>query len=307
MTTVAGSARSADALSRWSPSPLIRGVFVLHALAAAILTAEPELWTVAIGALGVSHGLMAALGMVPRNRLLGPNLTRLPTASAARREVALTFDDGPDPLVTPRVLDLLDAHGAKASFFCIGERVEAHPALARDIVRRGHSLENHTHGHAPTFAFSLSRGLASEVLRARDAIEAATGVTPRFFRAPMGLRNPLLDLVMHRTGHRYVSWTRRGLDAVDGNADAVLRRLVRGLAAGDVLVLHDGGSALTATGEPVVLHVLPRLLRILSDERFRPVSLPMACESAGTDMPQRACERPEDEARMHPEEQHVVA
>lgn len=292
---------------RWSPNPLIRAIAGLHGLAAATLIIEPGLWAWVLGTLLAAHFSLAILGMLPQSGLLGPNLTRLPAFSAERGEVALTFDDGPDPLVTPRVLDILDAHGAKASFFCIGERVEAEPALTREILRRGHSVENHSHTHPLSFACSLVGGFAREVGAARDAIEAATGTSPLFFRAPMGLRNPLLDYAMHRAGQRYVSWTRRGFDGVDGNADAVLGRLTRGLRAGDILLLHDGRCARSPGGKPIVIEVLPRLLEILAARGLRAVSLPAACRSSScANQLQSAADRPHDEAGVHPEEQHVV-
>jgi peptidoglycan/xylan/chitin deacetylase (PgdA/CDA1 family) len=306
-TTLPSSAPTTESEGRWSPSPLIRAVFVLHALAAAMLIVEPELWASILGALAFAHGTMALLGMVPRNAWLGPNLTRLPADSVARGEVALTFDDGPDPALTPRILDILDAYGAKASFFCVGERVEAEPALAREILRRGHSLENHTQTHPQTFAFLFVGGLSRQILAAHQAIVAAGG-RPAFFRAPMGLRNPVLDWVMHRTGYRYLSWTRRGLDTIDGSADAVLRRLTAGLRAGDVLLLHDSGPARTKNGEPVVLEVLPRLLAELEARNLRAVPLPTAFESAPrTDEPEAAPDRSENETGVHAEQQHVVA
>ncbi len=99
-----------------------------------------------------------------------------------------------------------------------------------------------------------------------------TGRRPRLFRPPAGLRNPLLDRVLHRTGLRLVSWTRRGFDAVEKNPAAVTRRLLDGLAAGDVLLLHDG-SALRGGGNPVVLEVLPRVLDALAERGLRSVAI----------------------------------
>ena len=216
--------RGAAAESPWSPSRLVRAATVLHVLAAAALIVRPDLWAWVLGAIAATHGAMAALGMLPRNRLLGPNLNRLPGTSAERRDIALTFDDGPDPLVTPRVLDILDAHGAKASFFCIGERVEAEPALTREILRRGHSVENHSHSHPLGFALSLAGASpASSEPRARQSRKRRAPL-----RSSSALRwasQSLLDYAVHRAGLQYVSWTRRGFDGVDGNADAVLGRL----------------------------------------------------------------------------------
>jgi peptidoglycan/xylan/chitin deacetylase (PgdA/CDA1 family) len=219
----------------------------------------------------------------PRGRVLGPNLLRLPAAAAARNEVSLTFDDGPDPEITPRVLELLDQHQAKASFFCVGEKAAAHPDLMREIARRDHSLENHSHRHSHAFAFyGLSR-LKRDVQSVQTIIAGITGRAPRFFRAPMGLRSPLLDPVLAKCGLRYVSWTRRGFDAVGRDPERVLRRLTDGLAAGDILLLHDNGFSRTRDGKPVVLAVLPVLLERINAKGLRSVTLSAALddESAG--------------------------
>jgi peptidoglycan/xylan/chitin deacetylase (PgdA/CDA1 family) len=172
----------------------------------------------------------------------------------------------------------LDLHGAKASFFCIGRRAVAYQEILQDIVQRGHSVENHSHWHANTFALHLPSSLAREVNEAQSAIASVTGQRPRFFRAPMGLRSPLLDPVLARTGLQYVSWNKRGLDSVCRRPATVLRRLAHGLAGGDVILLHDGSCARTRDGEPVVLMVLPLLLEELTYIGLRPISLPIALD-----------------------------
>src|SRR5580704_10739229 len=128
----------------YRPSALIRGSVALHLAAAAGLALRPALWPWALGAVVADHLALTAAGLVPRSRLLGANWTRLPAAAAARGEIAITIDDGPDPEVTPAVLALLERQGVRASFFCVGERVARFPQLARDIVARGHSIENHS-------------------------------------------------------------------------------------------------------------------------------------------------------------------
>ncbi|MGH8641916.1 MAG: polysaccharide deacetylase family protein, partial [Burkholderiales bacterium] len=213
----------------------------------------------------------------PRGPILGPNLNRLPAAAVRRKEVCLTFDDGPDPEITRRVLELLDQHQAKASFFCVGERATVHPEIVKEIAGRGHSVENHSQRHSWTFAWYGLRRLRREVEAAQEALGRIAGRTPMFFRAPMGLRSPLLDPVLAAQGLRYVSWTRRGLDGVSRNPALVLRRLTDGLAAGDVLLLHDDARVRTPEGEPVVLAVLPRLLEALSAAGLKSVPLPAAC------------------------------
>ena len=211
-----------------------------------------------------NHLMLVAAGLWPRSTLLGPNWTRLPDPATAKRCVALTIDDGPEPSVTPQVLGVLDDYGVKATFFAIGERVERYPELAREIVRRGHSLENHSYCHPHYFSLLGPRGLRREIERAQRAIGMIAGEPPYFFRAPAGLRSPLLDPVLTRLGLRLASWTRRGFDTVNADADSVLRRLTQGMQAGDILLLHDGHAARGNSGTPVILEVLPRLLAALS-------------------------------------------
>lgn len=264
---------------RWRPAPFIRVSIGLHAACLAGLILWPEAWRLVVAALVVDHAALSLAGFFPRSRLLGPTIVRLPDEAARRGEVALTFDDGPDPLVTPRVLDLLDRHGARASFFCVGERATRHPALVREIVRRGHSVENHSHRHAWSFGARLPSRIRRELAQAQAAIAAAAGTKPRFVRAPFGFRSPFVDPALAGASLPHVAWTRRGYDTVCRDPATVLRRLLRGLAAGDVLLLHDGASARMRQGEPVVLAVLPGLLDALARRGLRAVSLPMAFSS----------------------------
>ncbi len=242
-----------------------------------VLAAQPHWWPWIVASFAANHAALGAVGMWPRSRLLGPNLVRLPEPAAARGEIALTFDDGPDPDVTPRVLDLLDRAGARATFFCVGDRVARLPDLAAEIVRRGHTIENHSQRHTNGFAAYGPAKLRAEILAAQQAIEAATGRAPAFFRAPMGLRSPMLDPVLARLALRQVSWTRRGFDSVERDPAKVHARLVRNLAAGDILLLHDGGFAARRGREPIVLSVLPRLLEQVQAAGLRCVSLAAAC------------------------------
>jgi peptidoglycan/xylan/chitin deacetylase (PgdA/CDA1 family) len=225
------------------------------------------------------HLLLTAAGLWPRSKLLGPNWTRLPAAGGAAA-IAITVDDGPDPEITPRVLALLDEHRVRATFFCVGERVSRHAALARAIVQRGHAIENHSQRHLHRFSLLGPRALAEEIARAQQAILAATGEVAQFFRAPAGLRNPFLEPVLARANLRLVSWTRRGFDTVSGSAQGVLGRLTRRLEAGDILLLHDGHAARTARGSAVILEVLPPLLAAIDAAGLTPVTLRAAADRA---------------------------
>ena len=266
--------------ARWRPTPLVTASLGLHVAALALVVARPSAWPWAVGAVLADHALLTGAGLTPRSRLLGPNWTRLPDAAAGRREVAITIDDGPDPRITPRVLDLLDERGAQATFFCIGERVQRYAQLAREMVRRGHSIENHSQRHLNHFSLLGPRGLTAEIERAQDTIGITTGQQPLFFRAPAGLRSPFLDPVLTRLGLRLASWTRRGFDTVNASTGAVLGKLTRGLSGGDILLLHDGHAAITGTGVPVVLEVLPRLLDALATASLTPITLRAALAPA---------------------------
>ncbi len=142
------------ATPRWRPSPAISASVALHAGAVAAVVVRPQVWPWVLGAVVADHLALAAAGLWPRSHLLGPNWTRLPAPAdtALPGMLAITIDDGPDPEVTPRVLALLEAHRAKATFFCVGRNIEQHPQLAREIVQRGHGIENHSFHHPLTFS-----------------------------------------------------------------------------------------------------------------------------------------------------------
>lgn len=258
---------------RWTPSPFLQASAVVHAGAALGAIAAPGHWPWALGALVANHAVMTAAGLLPRTRLLGPNLVRLPAAAQARREIALTIDDGPDPALTPQVLDLLDAAQARASFFCIGWRARAHPALCREIVARGHRVENHGDAHSNAFSLFGPRRMRADIAAAQATLADITGQAPLFFRPTAGLRNPFLDPVLAGLDLRLAAWTRRPYDTRDGRPDKVLQRLTRGLGAGDILLMHDGHAALTPEGRPVILATLPALLQTLQSQSLRPVTL----------------------------------
>ena len=245
----------------------------LHAIALLLLAWRPAWWMGLLVLLALDHAVLTLCGMLPRSRWLGPNLTRLPAAAAARGEIAVTIDDGPDPVVTPAVLEILDRYQARATFFCIGTRAQSHAALCREIVQRGHAVENHSQRHRHDFALMGPGGLRRELQQAQDTLASITGRRPEFFRAPAGLRSPLLDPVLQHLGLRLASWTRRGFDTRTSDPEVLLRRLASNLRAGDILLLHDGNAALTAAGEPAILQVLPRLLERAAAAGLRSVTL----------------------------------
>jgi peptidoglycan-N-acetylglucosamine deacetylase len=272
MTTLALERRKS-----WRPTPFLWFSLALHASALLALVVQPSAWPWVVAVLVVNHAAITACGLIPRNAWLGENLRRLPAASAARGEWALTIDDGPDPEVTPRVLDLLDTHGVKATFFCIASRAREHPQLIARIVAAGHSVQNHSDVHAHSFSLWGPARIEQELTRAQSTLARFGGREPRFFRAPAGLHNPLLAPVLHRMNLHLVSWTRRGYDTRVREPARVLARLLPALERGAILLVHDGHAARDVdSGEPVVLHVLPRLLEAAHNKGLRGVTLPQA-------------------------------
>lgn len=260
-------------MTTWPVPTFLLFSAALHLLALLAVLRTPSAWPWALGAVVLDHLAITLLGLWPRSTWLGENITRLPADAAARGEIALTLDDGPDPVLTPQVLDLLDAAGVHATFFVIAERAAAHPALLREIVRRGHEVQNHSWRHPHAFSLFGPRRIARELQQAQAFLHTTTGERPTLFRAPAGLRNVFLGPLLHRAGLRLASWTRRGFDTRDGDARRVLARLTQGLRGGDILLLHDGHCATTPDGRPVVLEVLPALIAQVRQSGLRFVRL----------------------------------
>lgn len=257
----------------WKMTLLIRASIVLHVFALIAAITEPGQWRWILGAVVVNHLLIAAAGLWPRSNWLGENWTRLPVAATARNEIALTIDDGPDPIVTPLVLDILDRYAVQATFFCVGEKAARHPELCREIVRRGHTVENHSQHHRHNFSLLGPHGFTRELQAAQDTLTMISGQRPLFFRAPAGLRNPFLDPVLKRLGLRLATWSVRGFDTQTNDATLVKNRLLSGLRAGAIFLLHDGNAARTSDGHAVILDVLPDLLEAAAAARLRFVTL----------------------------------
>jgi peptidoglycan/xylan/chitin deacetylase (PgdA/CDA1 family) len=257
----------------WQASLPLQLSVGIHGAALAVTAIHPAWWPATVGAVAGNHAVLTAVGMWPRSQAYGQTLYRLPNDTPC---VALTFDDGPDPAVTPQVLDLLDGFGAKASFFCIGKYARLHPALLRRVLASGHGVENHTLTHPNFFSCMTTPALQREVGDAQAILSDITGRAPHWFRSPMGFRSPLLAPVLQAAGLSAAAWTRRGYDTKCRDPDIVLRRLLRRVQAGDVLMLHDGHAARTTDGSPVVLRVLPPLLTALAQRGLTVVALPAA-------------------------------
>ncbi len=182
-----------------------------------------------------------------------------------RREVWLTIDDGPDPQDTPRLLELLATHGARATFFVIGENATAHPGLIRAIASAGHEVAHHTHTHPVATFWCASPGRVARELDAGLAALRDAGVTPTRFRPPVGIKNLCLASALRARGLTGVGWSARGLEHWLGDARAVAHRALRGLAPGAILLLHEG----PRVPAPIRVHAIHRVLEHLREQGYQ--------------------------------------
>jgi peptidoglycan/xylan/chitin deacetylase (PgdA/CDA1 family) len=190
-----------------------------------------------IAVLAFSHLLLLYPTLRPNVQWFGPVVTHFDTP---RKEVWLTIDDGPAG-DTIAVLDLFDRRRVKATFFVKGILAAAQPELVQEILRRGHTLANHSHTHpAGSFWCSLPARIAREIDDCNRALAEVTGDTPRWFRAPVGLKNPAVHPALERRGMRLIGWTTRGFDAVVQDPERVVERVLPRLRPGAIIILHQG-------------------------------------------------------------------
>ena len=194
-------------------------------------------WHWGLSAMVVSHAPFWWATLKPDSGLFSPVLRRLPTQE---RLVWLTIDDGPSH-ETLAVLDLLDRHRARATFFVVGERAARYPDAAREILRRGHSIGNHSQTHPQRWFWALGpRRMHEEIAQNQATLAEITGTAPRWFRAVVGFANPFVAAPLRELGLARVAWSARGYDAVAADPQAVLKRVERHLAPGTIVLLHEG-------------------------------------------------------------------
>jgi peptidoglycan-N-acetylglucosamine deacetylase len=217
-------------------------------------------WTLGLPLMLVSHAPLWWGTLWPQSALFGPVLNRLPTDD---RVVWLTIDDGPSD-DTLAVLDALDAHDAKATFFLVGERAAVHPERVREILRRGHGIGNHSATHPARWFWALGPvRMRREIAETQKILADISGEPPRWFRAVVGMSNPFVNAGLKAHGLARVAWNVRGFDAMEADPQTVIARIERNLAPGAIVLLHEGA----AHGRNVETIVL--LLKRLDALRYR--------------------------------------
>jgi peptidoglycan-N-acetylglucosamine deacetylase len=233
----------------------------------ALLAAPAPLGPVLAGFAG--YVVLGTLGVFwPERGMYGRTLWHGP----ARPEVALTFDDGPCPHTTPRVLEALAAAGVRATFFVVGRKVQQHPQLVQEMVAAGHEVGLHGFDHDRLFSLRLGRHVAADIRRTQDAVEAAGAPRPKLFRPPIGFVSHLTVWGAHEAGVTLVGCSARALDGIRGaSPDRVVERLTRALQPGALLAMHDAAERDDYT--PASIAALPRVLEALRRRNLRTVTL----------------------------------
>ena len=229
-----------------------------------VMTVPPPLWA-ALVATSLYVGIILAGVFVLRLRMFADAIIRGPDDA---RGVVITFDDGPDPVHTRKVLDILDEHEAKATFFVIGRKVEQHPDVVKEILERGHEVGVHGWAHDRLFALRGPRRVRRDLERAIRALEKVTKQRPTLFRPPVGHTNPTIARIAERLGLTLVGWSASGYDGLAGaEPRKVVRRITRHLDDGDIVLLHD--AAERDDHEPTAPLTLPGILDAVKDKNLR--------------------------------------
>jgi peptidoglycan/xylan/chitin deacetylase (PgdA/CDA1 family) len=231
-----------------------------------------------VGMLSAAWYVVATIGVFfPGLEMYGPVLSRVP---AGHRTVALTFDDGPHPLTTRRILAVFAGTRHRATFFVLGDKARRHPEVVREIHAAGHTIGVHGDRHDRLHSFRMPGRVHDELLRAARAVEEATGVRPRFFRPPLGHTSVTTSWGVRRAGMIVVGWATRGLDGMRGQTpEGVVARVARSVTDGAIVMLHDASEH--DDFEPASVRALPQLLSLLDDREWKSVGLDTLLEHGG--------------------------
>jgi peptidoglycan-N-acetylglucosamine deacetylase len=180
------------------------------------------------------------------------------------KKIALTFDDGPNP-ITPQILSLLQKYNAKATFFCIGKNIEKHPEIVKQTVNEGHLIGNHSFSHSPFFDFYSKEQIIQELGDTDVIIQKTIGKRPILFRPPYGVTNPSIRRALEVTQHHVMGWNIRSMDGMIKNEKIIYKRIIKRIAPGSIVLLHD--TSLNT------VHVLEQLLLFLQLNNYTVVPL----------------------------------
>ncbi|KAA1244646.1 polysaccharide deacetylase family protein [Aquimarina sp. RZ0] len=155
-----------------------------------------------------------------------------------RRQIAITFDDGPSQN-TLKILDVLNKYNVKGTFFCIGKQVKLYPDITREIIAKGHIIANHTYSHDKFIDMYTTKRFTEEIITTDTVIREVSGKIPLLFRPPYGITNPNIARAVKKTGHHVIGWNKRSFDTTIPSEKVILNRVTKNLKPGDIILLHD--------------------------------------------------------------------
>lgn len=194
--------------------------------------------------------------------------------NADSKVVALTFDDGPSPVWTPKILDALKESGVKATFFMLGDYVEKYPEIAKRVADEGHEIGNHTYDHHVLIYYKMDE-LEKEIKDAEAAIRKATGKTTTLFRPPKAWLTNDEKKKINEMGYKVILWTLNSKDWVTFDEKYIVRYLVKSIRPGDIILFHDGGGVFTTEGgnREETVRTIPKLVEKLSTKGYKFVTV----------------------------------
>ncbi len=207
--------------------------------------------------------------VLPGNHVYGATVAALPSPE---KVVALTFDDGPNPVYTEKILAVLAEEQVQATFFVVGEQARKHPALVRKTAQAGHEIGNHSDRHGDVMRMSRAE-LSDDLARANQAIAQATGRPPRYFRPPHGFRDPLVLAEAERQGLTLVNWSVICRDWMNPGVDVLVERVQQAVAPGAIILLHDGDGLKQASPREQTVEATRVIIRSLKAQGYRFVTL----------------------------------
>ena len=179
------------------------------------------------------------------------------------KQIMLTFDDGPHPERTPLILDMLEKYGAKAVFFLIGKRVDAHPDMAARVAEKGHEIGSHAYHHGYTFDFLPAYRVKEELLLTEKSIKKATGLDVHLFRPPYGITNPNIAKALESFNYQVLGWNIRSLDTLIRDSEKLSKRVLKRIQPGSIILFHDHG--------PGTLEALEQVLHYCKENGYETV------------------------------------
>jgi peptidoglycan/xylan/chitin deacetylase (PgdA/CDA1 family) len=206
-------------------------------------------------------------------RLAGGKVTS--HGNRKRREIALTFDDGPNEPFTSQVLDILKERGVKATFFLLGRNAMCFPEVCQRIIREGHVIGNHSYSHSRWLAFKTGRQIAKELVNSQAAIYKAGGIVPRLFRPPYGFWTPWMIRAARKSGLEVITWDNMTGDWDSSReAEEITAAILAKARCGGIIVLHDGRDGRKAYDRSSLVKALPDILANLAEQGYRFVTIP---------------------------------